>query len=90
MSKQNFAALYHADDIGQVLVIIEGGDEGPEIRFSFKPEGLGVCSVKLGFPDSDDGWEMAEEAFGKVTEETAFGIVRQAIIDSPISRFTSH
>lgn len=90
MSKQNFAALYHADDIGQVLVIIEGGDEGPEIRFSFKPEGLGVCSVKLGFPDSDDGWEMAEEAFGKVTEETAFGIVRQAISDSPISRFTSH
>jgi len=90
MSNKNFAALYHADDIGQVLVMIDSGDEGPEIRFSFKPEGLGVCSVKLGFPDTDGGWELAEHAFSEVTEEQALAIARQTITEGPLARFRPH
>lgn len=50
----DFAKLYRADDIGQVLVMLESGDEGPELAIKFKPAGLGVCAVKLGFPDSED------------------------------------
>ena len=86
----DFAKLFRNEEVGQVLVMLDTGDEGPEVQFHLKPKGLGVCVIKLGFPDTDDGWEMAEEAFSKVTEEKALGIARKAISDSPIAHFTTH
>lgn len=81
----DFAKLYRAEDIGQVLVMLDSGDEGPEIGFHFKPAGLGVCAVKLGFPDTEDGWKLAEQALEKVTEEFALETVRKTMESSPIS-----
>jgi hypothetical protein len=40
------------------------GDLGePAVRIYFMPEELGVCEMKIGFEDSDDGWDKAEAAF---------------------------
>lgn len=80
----DFAKLFRADDTGQVLVVLDEGDEGPEIRISFKPRGLGVCSVKLGFKDSDSGWDRAESVFrDKINEEFALSTVRKSLAELP-------
>lgn len=69
-----FAKLYERNQ-EQVLVKIEGAEDGPEVRFYFEPEGFGVCSFTLGFDDTDEGWDKAEEFFGKVEEDMAFNLV---------------
>lgn len=73
---KDFARLYCADDTGQVLVTIESGDEGPELQISFRMK-VGRCSVKLGFPDNDSGWDLAHKALDEMTEETALNLARE-------------
>lgn len=75
----DFAKLFRADDTGQVLVVLDEGDKGPEISISFKPEGLGVCSTKLKFKDSAEGWQEAEDAFSKIDSDGALGLVRRTL-----------
>lgn len=72
-----FAKLYGTDD-KQVLVKLDEGEEGPEIRFYFQPAGLGVCSVATYFEDSDEGHTAAQQAFDKVDEAHAFSITDKA------------
>lgn len=69
-----FAKLYGTDN-DQILVKLDEGESGPEVRFYFQPEGMGVCSVATGFADTDAGWDKAEEAFKNMTEETARKLV---------------
>lgn len=71
-----FAKLY-GDDDKQVLVKLDAADDGPEIRFYFQPPDLGVCSVAVGFPDSDEGWDKAEAVFDATTEEGARRVVEK-------------
>lgn len=75
----DFAKLFRADDTGQVLVVLDEGDEGPEIQISFKPKGLGVCCMKLKFNDSDEGWQKAEHAFSKIDSDAALGLARKTL-----------
>lgn len=69
-----FAKLY-GDDNDQVLVMIDSGDEGPEIRFFFQPEQLGVCQTAMTFPDTEDGWNKTEQLFDQMDEANARKIV---------------
>jgi hypothetical protein len=70
-----FAKLYGSDD-DQILVKLDSGDSGPEVRFYFKPgDCFGVCSVAMIFEDSDAGWDQAEVAFGYVDESLAIDVV---------------
>ncbi|HEP9000241.1 TPA: hypothetical protein VDU89_006973, partial [Pseudomonas aeruginosa] len=49
-----FAKLFEFEDLGQVLVMLDRGDDGPEVRLYFKPDGLGVCSVACSnFPGDE-------------------------------------
>lgn len=75
MSK--FAKLFEFDDIGQVLVKLDDGDKGPEIRFYFQPDGLGVCSCAISNfgGDEDTQWDLAERGFERVDEEKARSLV---------------
>lgn len=78
----DFAKLYRADDVGQILVTLDTGDDGPAVKFSFKPQELGVCAVSLTFekrPDEEQ-WEAAKRAFAKVDEELALKTVRETLI----------
>ena len=69
-----FAKLFEPDLGKQILVKIDGGEEGPEVRIFCEPEGLGVCSIAMMFPESDEGWEKAKKAFRNVNEEEAIKI----------------
>lgn len=71
-----FAKIYGTDD-DQVLVKLDEGDEGPEVRFYFTPAGLGVCSSALVFNDDDAGeaWDKAEAAFANFDEQKAMAYV---------------
>ncbi len=63
----NFAKLFESEKYGQISVIQqEGESEQPEVRFFFKPDGLGVCSIALSFDASDTAWDSCDTTFNKV------------------------
>lgn len=68
-----FVKLYETEETGQILVKIDDGENGPEVRYYFVPKGLGVCSAALEFTDDDKGkaWDKADAAFERVDEEQA-------------------
>lgn len=75
----SFAKLFERPYYGQVLVVLDADVESgrPELRWSVSPPELGVCSLALGFADSDAGWDDAEAALAKADETTADDIARQ-------------
>lgn len=73
-----FAKLYESN-IGQILVKLDEGDKGPEVRFYFKPDLLGVCSLATQFDDTDSGWQKAESFFQKVDYEAAYRIASETL-----------
>lgn len=68
-----FAKLYESGIYGQILVKRGSSNEecAPEVRFYFKPPGLGLCSTALTFNDNDEGNDSADELFERVTLELA-------------------
>jgi len=77
----SFAKLYNDTQAGQILVVIDSGDSGPEVKISFEPQGLGVCSTSLEFTDDDEGeaWDKAQRAFDLFSLEQAEGYVLNVI-----------
>lgn len=74
-----FAKLYETN-IGQILVKMDASEEQkPEIRFFFEPEGLGVCSTAMGFPDTEEGWDNQLILFNSVDEDQAIAIANGVI-----------
>lgn len=81
---KDFAKLFRADDVGQALVTVGKDDDGdPAITFEVDTGG-GRLSVSLGYHSIDD----AQKSLEMVDEETALGIAREAINDSPFSSLT--
>jgi len=77
-----FAKLYQSDEIGQVLATLHlTGEDMPEIHIHFDPEveGIGLSAAKIGFPDTEEGEELARKAFDLITEEGAIGVAQMAI-----------
>jgi len=70
-----FAKIFESEIHGQLLVKIDSGDDGPEVRTFFQPKNLGVCSLAVGFKDTDSGWDSAEELFSRVSCSDAEGTV---------------
>lgn len=73
-----FAKLYGPDD-DQVLITFDEGEDGPEVRFSCQPQGLGVCSAAIHYEDNDDGWDKADDYFQSVDEGEARNVQRLII-----------
>lgn len=67
-----FAKLFGPDN-DQVLVKLDAHDRTgvPEIRIFFEPPGLGVCSFAVSYEDSEQGWNLAEQAFKRMDEVEA-------------------
>ncbi|MDV9031339.1 hypothetical protein Q7C30_004360 [Pseudomonas sp. RAC1] len=80
-----FAKLFEFEDLGQVLVKLDDGDEGPEVRTYFLPDGFGVCSIAVTFkPDEqDDSWAKAEKAFVMIDQDKARILVVEALAKIP-------
>lgn len=75
-----FAKLFDTDIYGQILVVIDEGDEGPEVRFSFTPAGLGVCSQAIKYSqESEDGWNNAQNFFDSIDETIAIESIKPTI-----------
>lgn len=55
----------------QLVVIMQRGDDGPELRCFASPTNLGVCSVAFSYADTEKGWDTAEEQFMLVDEARA-------------------
>lgn len=72
-----FAKLYNDTPHGQILVKLDTDpdDGNPEVRLFSRPPGMGVCSLALGFDDTDAGWEIAEATFDNVDEKKAIEII---------------
>lgn len=82
-----FAKLYWAEDVGQVLVLLDSNaSDGPEIRYTFRPQGLGLCNYSIGFNDTAAGHELAEQVFARVDEHLALHAVRALQDHGQISR----
>lgn len=77
-----FAKLFEYDDIGQVVVMADKDDEeNPSIIVYCQPKGLGVCTLKIGFADTDQGWDDRDKAFAdNITKEA----VHSLLVDSPM------
>jgi hypothetical protein len=78
---KQFAKLFETEEFGQILVVMDAGDEGPEVRFTFRPEvkGFGLCSVAISGKDTPEGWKAIEEAFSVQTQETAVKVVESSM-----------
>lgn len=77
-----FAKLYDHPVGKQVLVVLDRGDKGPEVRISTKPPGFDICDFKAGWSNDDAGRDKAEAFFRGITEESAVlwanGIINEA------------
>lgn len=80
-----FAKLFEFEDIGQVLVKLDDGESGAEVRFYFTADGFGVCSVAMNFKAdaSGDEWDKAEKAFDMVDSEKSYTIVSETLKTIP-------
>lgn len=74
-----FAKLFDSE-FGQILVKKDEGDDGPEVRFFFQPEGFGVCNLAVGFSDNDAGWEKADAFFEAVDQASARDVVSRSLL----------
>ncbi|HLV16003.1 MAG TPA: hypothetical protein VKY70_00880 [Pseudomonas sp.] len=79
-SSSDFAKIFYANGIGQILVMRDTNDEcNPALNIYFEPKGFGVCRIGLGFKDTDDGWEKRDEAFAKMDQAMAEEAVRKQL-----------
>lgn len=72
-----FAKLFNSAVCGQILVKIDNGEDGAEVRYFFEPKGLGVCSVAANWSDdcNEVQWEKAAALFSKVEEAHCVDVV---------------
>lgn len=76
---KDFCKIFNHEEIGQILVMHDSGEDGPEIGISFVPEGLGVCRVALKFSNTDKGWDNSEKAFESIGLDTVVESIESTI-----------
>ncbi len=75
-----FAKLFNTKQHGQILAIIDEGDEGPKVRFLFTPPNLGVCQQAMKFNQEDEtGWDKAQTFFDSLDEEKAIEFIKPTL-----------
>jgi hypothetical protein len=80
MKMEKFAKLFDTEDLGQILVKIDSGEnDGAEVRYFFTPPNMGVCSIAIGFKDNLSGWDSADKAFEKVDENSAREMIQDVL-----------
>jgi hypothetical protein len=75
---ERFCKLFDSERYGQLLLMRQESDhDGMEIRCFAQPPGLGVCSVAIGFGDTDAGDGMCDEVFDTIDQAAAERMVKQ-------------
>ena len=63
---RTFAKLFDSPRFGQIAVLRQEGDDGdPEVRCFTEPPDHGVCSIAVGWEDTDAGYENREACFDR-------------------------
>ncbi len=76
----NFAKIFQSETFGQILVKKDDNEEElPEIRFSFNPDQLGICSCAIAFKNPENQDKAQQDAFEKIDLDSAEGIVAEAV-----------
>jgi hypothetical protein len=81
----DFAKLYRAADLGQVL--ITKSMHTVNVRF-VHPDGRQMCQLKSELPDTELGWEKATELFSMLDEDFALRMVRDLLKDENFEKLT--
>lgn len=77
-----FAKLFSPGG-NQFLVVIDATDEGsPLIKIQYQPTGMGICSVDLTYPNTQEGWHTAEKRFADMTEADAVAGAEAGFVSS--------
>lgn len=74
---ERFCKLFETDTHGQILVLRDEGEEGPEVRFFFRPPGLGTCSAAVGFKATERGEDQADQLLEDITEAKAVDAISE-------------
>ncbi|QEL18331.1 hypothetical protein [Limnoglobus roseus] len=72
-----FAKLFGPPE-RQILCVLDSDPEtaASVIRVSVEPPGLGVCSINLGYGDTEDGIARAKQSFVELDEAKADSLAR--------------
>ena len=69
---EDFAKLFHFEDLGQVLITLDHTESGPCLTTRIGGFHSVHPSMSLGpFTDDEAGWSLARKGFDKITEEDA-------------------
>lgn len=68
-----FIKLFEYEEYGQVAVIRGEFDDDPAVRIFYKPPGLGICKITVGFDDD----ESADQSFNFVTQEGLKDVIKE-------------
>lgn len=78
---EDFAKIYDTSEFGQILVKLDTNSETgfSEIRFYFKQEGFGVCSITINYvDDNEETITGSQKTFNNTTLTQALSLVREA------------
>lgn len=81
----DFAKLYRADDIGQVLVVVDDNT----VIITCAPPGMGLYNMRSLTPDGPEGRKLALKLFSEFDEDKAFRLVRKLLNDDTFSKLRS-
>lgn len=68
-----FIKLFEYEEYGQVAVIRGEVDDDPALRIFYKPPGLGICEISVGFYDD----ESADRSFNFMTQEDLKDVIKE-------------
>ena len=73
-----FAKLYETE-FGQILVVLDtNSDTGkPELKFSYQPADMGVCSTGINYDDTAKGIKASEHDMRNMSEKRAIAVIRK-------------
>lgn len=65
MSLHPFYKTVSTERFGDVLALKYIANSGPQLQFHFDPgvEGIDICQINIGFPDTDEGRDQLDRAF---------------------------
>ena len=78
-----FCKVFNTEDLGQIMVMKDTGDNGPEVTVYFQPENMNVCSMSTYWKNdhADVQWQKCNSTFEMMTKERCIDSVRKVMND---------
>lgn len=73
--KKKHTKIFDSEQHGQIAAQRRQSDNGPEVRFYWQPEGLGLCEFAIECTDTAEGNHHCNEIFDQLDQEQAAQII---------------